>query len=113
MDNQALPRSIWQDLTTIQGRTPRVCLPPDNGPGRENVYPGNLRPNLVEYILYDKTDFLQAEGHIAIACPADLETSSAALRYVLREYGRGQVFSLRPRVREILTLTFSITNKRS
>ena len=93
VDNQALPRSVWQDLAAIQGRTPRVCLPPDNGPGREKVYPGSLRPNTVEYISYDTTDFLQVEGHIALAFPADLETSSAALRYVLRECGKEQVLS--------------------
>ena len=32
VDNQALPRSVWQDLAAIQSRTPRVCLSPDNGP---------------------------------------------------------------------------------
>ena len=71
VDNQALPRSVWQDLVAILGRTPRVSLPPDNGPGREIVYVGSLRPNMVEYISYDTTDFLQVEGHIALACPAD------------------------------------------
>ena len=65
----------------------------------------------MEYNLYDTTDFLQAEGHIALACPADLEKSTTALRYVLRECGREQVFSLRPRVGGILTLTTAITNK--
>ena len=78
---------------------------------REIVSPGSLRPDIVEYISYDTTDFLQAEGHIALACPVDLETSSAALRYVLRECGREQAFSLRPRNGEILTLTLTITNK--
>ena len=58
VDNQALPRSVWQDLASIQGRTPRVCIPEDNGLGREIVYPGNLRPDTVEYISYDTTDFL-------------------------------------------------------
>ena len=52
-----------------------MCIPADNRPGREIVYPGNLRPETVEYISYDTTDFLQAEGHIALTCPADLETS--------------------------------------
>ena len=113
VDNQALPRSVWQDLAAIQGRTSRGCLPPDNGPGREIVYPGSLRPDIVEYISCDTTDFLQTGGHISLACPADLETSSAALLYVSRECGREQVFSLRPRVGEILTLTPSITNKPS
>ena len=111
VDNQALPRSVWQDLASIQGRTPRVCIPADYGPCRELVYLGNLPPDTVEYISYDTTDFLQVEGHIALTCPADLETSSAALRYILRECGKEQVFSLRPQVGEILTLTPAITNK--
>ena len=111
VDNQALPRSVWQDLTSKQGRTPRVCIPADNGPGREIVYPGNLRPDTVEYISYDTTDFLQSEGHIALTCPADWKTSSAALRCILRECGKEQMFSLRSQVGEILTLTPTITNK--
>ena len=86
---------MWEDLAAIQGRTLRVCQPPDNGTGREIVYPGGLRPDMVKYISYDTTDFLQDEGLIALAWPADLETSSAALGYVLRDCGREQVFSLR------------------
>ena len=103
-DDRAMPRSVWQDLAAVQGRTPRVCLPADNGPGREIVYPGALYPNSAEYISYEVTDFLQAEGDIVLACPAHFETSSAALRYVLRECGKESVFSLRPKVGEILTI---------
>ena len=84
-DNRAMPRSVWRNLAAIQGRAPRVCLPSDNGPGREIVYPGALYPNSAEHVSYDETDFLQAEGDIVLACPADLKTNSAALRYVLRE----------------------------
>ena len=103
-DNRAMPRSVWQDLAAIQGRTPRVWLPSDNGPGREIVYPGALYPNSAEHVSYDETDFLQAEGDIVLACPADLKTNSAALRYVLRECDMESVFSLRPKVGEILTI---------
>ena len=105
MDNQA-PRSVWQDLAAVLERTPRISLLLDNGPGRETIYPGSLRPNMAAYISYDITDFLQTGGNIALACAADLETNSAALRYVLRECGREQVFSVRPKVGEVLTLTF-------
>ena len=94
-------------------RAQGICLPPDNGPGRETIYIGSLRPNLVEFISYDMTEFLQAESNIALACLADLKTSSAALRFLLHECGREQVFSLRPQVGEVLTLTPSITNKLS
>ena len=43
-----------------------------------------------------------------LACPADLNTNSAALRYVLRECGKESVFSLRPKVGEILTIPLDI-----
>ena len=82
----------------------RVCLPSDNGPGREIVYPGALYPNSAEYVSYDETDFLQVEGDIVLACPADLKNNSAALRYVLQECGIENVFSLRPKVGEMLTI---------
>ena len=98
-------RANVDNLAAVQGHTPRVCLHPDNGPGREIVYPGVLSPNFVEYISYETTDFLQAEGDIVLACPADLDTNSAALRYVLQACLKEQVFSLRPRVGEVLTLT--------
>ena len=104
-DNRAMPRSVWQDLAAVQGRSAQVCLPADEGPGREIVYPGALYPNLAKHISYDITAFLQAEGDIVLACPADLNTNSAALRYVLRECGKESVFSLRPKVGEILTIT--------
>ena len=103
-DNRAMPRSLWQDLAAVQGRTPRVCQPADNGPGRETFYPGALYSNSAKRISYDVTDFLQVEGDVVLACPADLKTNSAALRYVLRECGKESVFSLRPKVGEILTI---------
>ena len=108
-DNGAMPRLVWQDLASNRGRTPRVCLPSDNGPGREIVCPESLYPNLVDYISNDVTDFLQAEGDIALACPADLETNSAALRYILREYGKERIFSLRPQVGKVLTIAHEVT----
>ena len=85
-------------------RTPRKCLPADNGPGREIVYPGALYSCSAGHISNDVTDFLQVEGDIVLACPADLKTNSASLRYVLRECGKESVFFLRPKVGEILTI---------
>ena len=99
-----MPRSVWQDVAAIQGRSAQVCQPADDGPGRIIIYPGVLYPNSAEHISYDITDFLQAEGDIVLACPADLNTTSAALRYVLRECGKESVFSLRPKVVEILNI---------
>ena len=82
--------SVWQDFATVQGRTPRKCLLRDNRPERNIVYPGCLHPNLVAYISDGMTVFLQAEGAISLACPANLETKSDALRYVLHECGKEQ-----------------------
>ena len=68
------------------------------------MFPGALRPNLVDYIVYDQTDFLQVQGHVAMCCPADLNTNSAALRYILRECGIKNTFQLRPKVDEVLAI---------
>ena len=97
VDNQALPRFVWQDLTAIRGQN--HCDPADEkGLERQIVFPGALRPNLVDYIVYGQTDFLQVQGHVAICCPADLDTNSAALRYILRECGTDNIFQLRPKM---------------
>ena len=71
------------------------------------MFPGPLRPNLVDYIVYDQTDFLQVQGYVALCCPADLNTNSAALRYILRECGIKNIFQLRPKVGEVLTIPAS------
>ena len=85
IDNQSLPRSVWQDLGTIKGCLPASCDDGlSNDPGRELVYHGIVRPQLVDYIQYASTDFLQASHHVVLCCPANLETNSAALRYVMR-----------------------------
>ena len=108
VDNQSLSRSVWQDLAAICGQN-HIDPADEKGPGRQIVFAGALRPNLVHYIVYDQTDFLQVEGHVAICCPADLNTNSAALRYILRECGSDKIFQLRPTVGEVLTLPSSLS----
>ena len=106
VDNQSLYRSVWQDLTAI--REQNYFDPADEkGPGRRIVFPRALRPNLVDYFVYDQTDFLQVQGHVATCCPTDLSTNSAALRYILRECGIENIFQLRPKVGQVLTITAS------
>ena len=63
VDNQSLSRSVWQDLTAIRGQN-LIDSSDEKGPGRHIVFP--LRTSLVDYIVYDETDFLQVQGHIAI-----------------------------------------------
>ena len=106
VDNQSLSRSVWQDLTAIRGQN-HFDLADEKGPRRQIVFPGALRPNLVDYIVYDQTDFLQVQGHVAMCCPADLNTNSLALCYILRECGIENIFQLRPQVGEVLTIPAS------
>ena len=106
VDNQSLSRFFWQDLTAIRGKN-HFDPADEKGPGRQIVFPGALRPNLVDYIVYDQTDFSQLQGHVAMCCPADLNTNSAALRYILRECGIANIFQLCPKVGEVLTIPAS------
>ena len=73
------------------------------------MFPGALQPNLVEYIVYDQTDFSQVQCHVPICFPADLNTSSAAVRYILRECDSDNIFQLRPKVGEVLTIPAAFT----
>ena len=111
IDNQSLPRSVWQDLGAIKGSLPNACNDPlTNDPGRELLYHGAARPQLADYVHYANTDFLQAPHHIVLCCPANLETTSAALRYIIREHGADTIFQLRQEVGNILTLPTSLTD---
>ena len=67
-------------------------------------FPGVLRPNLVDYIVYDQIDFSHVQVYIASCCPEDINTNSAALRNILREFGSDSIFQLRPIVGEVLTI---------
>ena len=67
-----------------------------------------MRPQLVDYVQYANTDFKQAPHHIVLRCPANLETNSAALRYVIREHEADTIFQLRPEIGNILTLPTSL-----
>ena len=112
VDNQSLSRSVWQDLTAIRGKN--HFDPADEiGPGRQIVIPGALRPNLVDYIVYDQTDFLQVQGHVAMCCPADLNTNFAALRYIFCECVIENIFQLRPKAGEVLTITASFLDNQN
>ena len=96
-------------MGTIKGRLANVCNDAlSNDPGRELIYHGAVRPQLVDDVQYANTDFLQAPHHIVLCCPANLETNSAALRYVIREYGADTIFQLRPEIGNILTLPTSL-----
>ena len=113
IDNQSLPRSVWQDFGAIKSRLPNAGSEAlSNDPGRELIYHGTVRPQLVDYVQYANTDFLQAPNHIVLCCPVNLETNSVALRYVIREHGADAIFQLRPEIGNILTLPTSLIHGR-
>ena len=52
-DNQSLPRSVWQDFGAIKGCFPNSYEDPlVDDPGRQILYSGALRPQLVDYVQY-------------------------------------------------------------
>ena len=104
VDNRSLPRSVWQDVNTIKGHFKPGSTISDHDPGREIICPGVLYPQLVDFITYDQTDCFQAPHHIVLCCHANLETNSAALRYIFRKNNVDAIFSLRPEVGNVLTL---------
>ena len=65
VDNRSLPRLVWQDLGAINGRCEFNSSSLDDTPGPDIIYPGTLRPQLMNYISYDHTDFPQAPNHLA------------------------------------------------
>ena len=71
VDNCSLQRSVWQDSGAI-----KICSNLGTDvlvvtPGREITHPGVLQAQLVDYISYDQTDFLQAPHRISMCCPAN------------------------------------------
>ena len=77
---------------------------------RNRLFPRAPRQHLADYISYDQTDFLRAPHHIVLCCPANLEKTSAALRYIFRESDIDTKFLLRPEVGNVLTLPQSQIN---
>ena len=52
--------------------------------------------------------FLAGQCNIAICCPVDLNTNSAALRYILRKCGSDNVSPFPPKAGEVLTIPASL-----
>ena len=102
---------MWQDLRAIKGNQQNPCDEPlTEDTGRKIFYTGALEAQLVEYVQYANTDFLQAPHHIVLCCPAKLDTNSAAFRYIIREHGADAIVLLRPEVSSILTLPASLVD---
>ena len=61
------------------------------------------------WITYSDTDILQASGTLVLCCPADQQSQSATIRYIVREYGQEAIFRLKSSVGTAICLKHSHT----
>ena len=107
-EDQQLPRAIWVDLDDI-------CPPkdsPETDPpvGRTIRYKDTgSRPDYSAFISYSTEDFLQVQGTLVMAMPADLNPRSAMAKAILREYDKEEIFRLRPKVGSVIHVDSTIT----
>ena len=53
--------------------------------------------------------FYKPPAHLVLCCPADLQSQSATIRYIVREYGQEAIFHLKPSVGTAICLKHSHT----
>ena len=110
MGNRPLHRTIWEDRKAIFGHL--TSKPLDNhekDSGKRLISQPKSRPNYVPWITYSDTDILQASGTLVLCCPADLQSQSATIRYIVREDGQEAIFRLKPSVGTAICLKHSHT----
>ena len=108
MGDRPLHRTIWEDRKAIFGHL--ISNPLKNHAaetGKWLITQPKIRPNHVPWITYSDTDILQASGKLVLCCPADLQSQSATIRYVIREYGQEAIFRLKPSVGMAICLQHS------
>ena len=97
MGDRPLHRTIWEDRKAIFGHLISNSLKNHAAEtGKWLITQPKIRPNHVPWITYSDTDILQASGTLVLCCPADLQSQSATIRYVIREYGQEAIFRLKP-----------------
>ena len=106
MGNHPLRCALWQDRRAlVKHVTPSKVT--DERPGKRLITQSKVQPIYPQWIFYENTDRLQAPGIVVSCCPADLDSSSAMTRYVIREYGQEALFRRRPAVGKALHLSRS------
>ena len=108
MGDRPLHRTKWEDRKAIFGHL--ISNPLKNHAaetGKWLITQPKIRPNHVPWITYSDTDILQASGTLVLCCPADLQSQSATIRYVIREYGQEAIFRLKPSVGMAICLQHS------
>ena len=110
MGNRPLRRTIWDDRKAIFAHF--MLNPLENHTeetGKWLISQPKIRPSHVSWITYSDTDILQASGTLVLCCPADLQSESATIRYIIREYGQETIFRLKPSVGTATCLQYSHT----
>ena len=110
MGNRPLHRTIWNDRKAIFAHL--MLNPLENHAeetGKWLISQPKIRPSHVSWITYSDTDILQASGTLVLCCPADLQSQSATIRYIIREYGQETIFRLKPSVGTATCLQYSHT----
>ena len=110
MGNHPLHRTIWKDRKAIFGHLMWNTLENHaEETGKWLISQPKIRPRHVPWITYSDTDILQASGTLVLCCPADLQSQSATIRYIIREYGQEAIFRLKPSVGMAICLQYSHT----
>ena len=110
MGNRPLHCTIWKDGKAVFGHL--MWNPLENHAeetGKWLISQPKIRPSHVPWITYSDTDILQASGTLVLCCPADLQSQSATIRYIIREYGQEAIFRLKPSVGMAICLQYSHT----
>ena len=86
MGNRPLHCTIWKDRKAVFGHL--MWNPLENHAeetGKWLISQPKIRPSHVPWITYSDTNILQASGTLVLCCPADLQSQSATIRYIIRE----------------------------
>ena len=109
-EDQRLPRSIWVDLENIC--PPMESKEEESQIGRYIRYKDDgVRPDYSAFISYSNDDFLQVQGNMVLAMPADMNPKSAMAQAILREYDKERIFRLRPKVGSVIHVDSTITGQ--
>ena len=93
MGNRPLRRTIWNDRKSIFAHL--MLNPLENHAeetGKWLISQPKIRPSHVSWITYSDTDILQASGTLVLCCPADIQSQSATIRYIIRVYLPSKTF---------------------
>ena len=99
-----IKRPIWRDEKDIKGGEIESEAEQDSI-GRTLKFPLPVDlPKYSDSITYQNDDLFLASGHVVIAMPADMNPRSAMASTIVREYGKEELFKMRPQVGQVLSI---------